>query len=310
MQTILGSGGAIGTPLAKVLKAYTSNIRLVARNPRQVNGDDELFPADLTNRIQVDQAVAGSEVVYLTVGLEYNIKVWQRDWPLIMGHVIAACVKHGARLVFLDNVYMYAPGAIPHMTESSPVAPSSRKGRVRAALQDMVFRAVKEQGLQALIARSADFYGPDVQNSPLEVTVFEKFRKGKKAFWEADAGKIHSFTFTPDAAKATALLGNTPDAFGEVWHLPTSREKLTGKDFIERIAGAMNVAPRYYILSKFMMSLAGLFVPLVKELREMAYQYDRDYFFDSSKFEQRFSWQPTSYAEGLRLCLQNDGRAS
>jgi len=310
MQTILGSGGAIGTPLAKALKAYTSNIRLVARNPRQVNGDDELFPADLTNRTQVDQAVAGSEVVYLTVGLEYNIKVWQRDWPLIMGHVIAACVKHGARLVFLDNVYMYAPGAIPHMTESSPVAPSSRKGRVRAALQDMVFRAVKEQGLQALIARSADFYGPNVQNSPLEVTVLEKFRKGKKAFWEADAGKIHSFTFTPDAAKATALLGNTPDAFGEVWHLPTSREKLTGKDFIERIAGAMNVAPRYYILSKFMMSLAGLFMPLVRELREMAYQYDRDYFFDSSKFEQRFSWQPTSYAEGLRICLQNDGRAS
>jgi len=310
MQTILGSGGAIGTPLAKALKAYTSNIRLVARNPRQVNGDDELFPADLTRTTQVDQAVGGSEVVYLTVGLEYNIKVWQRDWPLIMDHVIAACVKHGARLVFLDNVYMYAPGAIPHMTESSPVAPSSRKGRVRAALQDIVFRAVKEQGLQALIARSADFYGPDVQNSPLEVTVLEKFRKGKKAFWEADAGKIHSFTFTPDAAKATALLGNTPDAFGEVWHLPTSREKLTGKDFIERIAGAMNVAPRYYILSKFMMSLAGLFVPLVKELREMAYQYDRDYFFDSSKFEQRFSWQPTSYAEGLRLCLQNDGRAS
>ncbi|WP_118972737.1 NAD-dependent epimerase/dehydratase family protein [Taibaiella koreensis] len=306
MQTILGSGGAIGEPLAKELKAYNGQVRLVARHPRQVNGDDELFSADLTHGAQVDKAVAGSEVVYLTVGLEYNIKVWRRDWPQIMSHVINACLKHGARLVFLDNVYMYAPDAVPHMTEAATIAPSSRKGKVRAALQDMILTAVKERGLQALIARSADFYGPNVKNSPLAFTVLDKFRKGQKAFWEADAGKVHSFTFTPDAARATAQLGNTPDAFGEVWHLPTSAEKLTGKDFIEKIAAAMKVQPRYYILSKWMMSLAGLFMPLVRELREMAYQYDRDYFFDSSKFEKRFSFKSVSYTEGIRICLEAD----
>lgn len=304
MQTILGSGGAIGTPLAKELKAYTQQIRLVARNPKQVNGDDELFPADLTSAAQVDKAVAGSEVVYLTVGLEYNIKVWRRDWPLIMKNVIDACLKHDARLVFLDNVYVYAPEAIPHMTEASPVAPSSKKGKVRMALLQMILQAIREHGLKALIARSADFYGPGIKNSPLGITVLDKFRKGQKAFWQADAGKIHSFTYTPDAAKATALLANTPDAYGEAWHLPTSAEKLTGKDFINRIAAALQVPPRYYVLSKFMMSLAGLFVPMVRELREMAYQYDRDYFFDSSKFEQRFHFTPVSYAEGIRQCIQ------
>jgi nucleoside-diphosphate-sugar epimerase len=168
----------------------------------------------------------------------------------------------------------------------------------------MIFHAIQDRGLKALIARSADFYGPDVKNSPLSVTVLEKFQKKQKAFWQADANKVHSFTYTPDAAKATAILGNTPDVYGEVWHLPTSAERLTGKDFIERTAKEMNIEPRYYILSKFMIGLIGLFVPLVKELKEMSYQYDQEYFFDSSKFEKRFSFKPVSYSEGIKAMVQ------
>jgi nucleoside-diphosphate-sugar epimerase len=299
MQTILGSGGAIGTPLAKELKAYTDKIRLVARKPVQVNGDDELVIADLTNAADVDRAVAGSEVVYLTVGLEYNIKVWRRDWPVIMQNVINACLKHNARLVFLDNVYMYANTEIPHMTENSTIAPPSKKGQVRAALHHTILQAIRQRGLKALIARSADFYGPAVKNGMLAITVEGEYKKGKKAYWQHDVNKVHTFTYTPDAAKGTAILGNTPDAFGQVWHLPTSSEKLTGKEFIERVAAEMQVQPKYYILSGFMMGLLGLIIPIVKEIKEMSYQYDRDYVFDSSKFEKRFNFKPTTYAVGI-----------
>lgn len=304
MQTILGSGGAIGVPLAKELKAYTNHIRLVARNPQQVNGDDELFKADLIIAGDVDKAVAGSDVVYLTAGLKYDIKVWKKDWPVVMSNVINACLKHNVSLVFLDNVYMYAASEIPHMTEQSRIAPPSKKGQVRTTLHEMIFHAIQDRGLKALIARSADFYGPDVKNSPLFVTVLEKFQKKQKAFWQVDADKIHSFTYTPDAAKATAILGNTPDVYGEVWHLPTSAERLTGKDFVEKMAKEMDIEPRYYILSEFMIGLIGLFVPLVKELKEMSYQYDQEYFFDSSKFEKRFSFKPTAYNEGIKTMVK------
>lgn len=304
MQTILGAGGATGIALAKELKTYTQPIRLVSRNPARVNADDELFPADLLDASQVEAAVAGSSVVYLTAGLEYNIKVWKRDWPVLMQNVINACLKAKARLVFLDNVYMYAANEIPAMTERSSVNPPSEKGKVRARVQDMLLTAMKKEGLQVLIARSADFYGPDVKNSPLSISVTDEFRKGKKAFWQVDSSKVHSFTYVPDIGKSLALLGNTPDAFGEIWHLPTSSEKLTGKDFIEMIAAEMNVQPRFYIFTRWMMQLLGLFVPILRELKEMAYQYDRNYFFDSSKFEKRFSYKPVSYAEGIRQTMQ------
>jgi nucleoside-diphosphate-sugar epimerase len=299
MQTILGAGGAVGIELAKELKKYTDKIRLVSRNPEKVNEDDEIFPADLLNKQSINNAVNGSDIVYLTAGLQYNIKIWQRDWPAIMQNVIDACIAHNAKLVFFDNIYMYAPEEIPHMTEESRVAPATKKGKVRAGLIKMIFDAVEKRGLTAMVTRSADFYGKNVKTGFLNIGVIDNFKKNKKAFWQSDANKIHSFTYVPDAAKAVALLGNTPEAYNQVWHLPTSAERWTGKDFINHIAKQINVKPRYYILSKFMISLFGIFSPTLKELKEMQYQNDRDYFFDSSKFNKRFSFDPTAYEKGI-----------
>src|SRR5665213_119768 len=149
MQTILGSGGAVANHLAIELKKYSSEIRLVARNSKRVNETDEIFPADLTNKEIVNKAVAGSEVVYLTAGLPYDIKIWRRDWPVIMQNVIDACVAHNARLVFFDNVYAYSPDEVAHMTENSLKQPKSRKGKVRLDLLNMIFAAIKDRGLKA-----------------------------------------------------------------------------------------------------------------------------------------------------------------
>ena len=100
MQTILGAGGAIGIPLARELMNYTQQIRLVSRNPKKVNETDELFPVDLNDLKQIDKAIAGSKVVYVTIGFEYKLKVWQKTWPPFMEAVIKACKMHNAKLVF------------------------------------------------------------------------------------------------------------------------------------------------------------------------------------------------------------------
>ena len=298
MQTILGAGGAIGTGLAKELLPYTSRIRLVSRHPKKVNDTDELFPADLTDAAQLDKAVAGSEVVYLTVGFEYKLSVWRQKWPALMKAVIQACQKHGAKLVFFDNVYMYDRDYLHHMTEETPVRPTSRKGAIRAEIAHMLMDEVAAGRLTALIARAADFIS--TTNSVLIEMGLKNLQKGKKAMWMADANKIHTFTYVPDAARAVALLGNTPDAYNQVWHLPTDRTPLTGQQWVALMADILQKPPKYQVLSTTMMGLLGLFVPVLKEFKEMAYQYDRDYFFDSSKFENRFHLAPTSPEESIR----------
>lgn len=300
MQTILGANGTIGKILAQELPVYTDRIRLVSRNPIRVNETDELMPLDLTQPGAVDKAVQGSEVVYLVVGLEYSVKVWEQYWPTLMRDTINACLKHGAKLVFFDNVYMYDKNNMSHLTEATPVNPPSRKGAVRKLISGMLLEAVTDMRLQALIARSADFYGPGTENNFITQMVLKNLAAGKKPMWFVGPDIKHSFTYTPDAGKATALLGNTPDAFGQVWHLPTDSRPLTGKQFVSMIAPEFGTAPvQLSILPKWMLHPLGLFIPVMKEMREMMYQYDRDYFFDSSKFTDRFNIKATPYEEGV-----------
>lgn len=304
MHTILGANGTIGKLLAKELMSYTDKIRLVSRNPIRINETDELLPADLTQPGAVERAVRGSEVVYLVVGFEYKAKVWEEKWPVLMRETIDACIKHGAKLVFFDNVYMYDKNQISHMTEETVINPPSRKGDVRKRISEMLMTASREGLIKALIARSADFYGPDTQNNFITQMVLKNLKDGKKAMWFVRSDIKHSFTYTPDAAKATALLGNTPDAYGQVWHLPTERRTITGQEIITMIASEMVTEPRISLLPKFMLLPLGLFIPIMKEMREMIYQYDRDYFFDSSKFTRRFGITATPYEEGIKATCQ------
>ena len=307
MQTILGANGTISLVLARELAAYTDKIRLVSRHPKKVNATDELFPADLSNPAIVDLAVEGSDVVYLMVGFDYNIKVWEEKWPRLMRATINACIKHNARLVFFDNVYMYDINSIPHMTEESPYNPPSKKGVVRKQIAQMIMDEVKAGKLMALIARSADFYGPDNDKSFVIEMVYKNYIKGKRANLFVDADKKHSFTYTPDAAKATALLGNTDDAYNMIWHLPTDKNTLTGREFAGLFAKEMKVANRVLVMPAWLVKIVGIFVPVLKEMSEMLYQYDRDYFFDSSKFDRRFKFKTTTYQVGVKNIVNHHG---
>ena len=305
MQTILGSGGAIGIPLAKELKKYTNKIRLVSRNPKKVNETDELYPTDLNDQSQIEKALSGSEVVYVVVGFEYKLSVWQKTWPSFMESVINACKLHHVKLVFFDNVYMYDKPAIPFMTETSPIHAPSKKGAVRQQLHDMIMNEVENNNLTALIARSADFYGPENKNSALNMMVIDNFMKGKKAQAFGNINKIHTYTFTPDAAKATALLGNTNDAFNQVWHVPTTKEKLTNLQWIQLIANELKVEAKIQTVPIWLIKILGMFIPIMREFPEMIYQYEQDYIFDSTKFEKRFGISATTPKEGIKLLLKN-----
>jgi nucleoside-diphosphate-sugar epimerase len=304
MQTILGSGGIIANHLAKSLPQYTGSVRLVSRNPKAVTGNEELFPADLTSAEQVMKAVKGSEVVYLTAGLQYNIKVWQQQWPQLMQNVINACKENGSKLVFFDNVYMYGKvsGA---MTEATPFNPCSRKGEVRAKIATMILDEVANRSLTALIARAADFYGPGTSNSFLNMMVFENLKKGKSAQLMISKNLKHSFTYTPDAGKATALLGNTPSAYNQTWHLPADMNVLTGLQIVDIAAKELSVKPKVSVLPRIMIQMAGLFNPIIKESIEMLYQYDSEYIFDSGKFDKTFDFKKVLYEEGIRNSVKS-----
>lgn len=299
-QTILGAGGAIGVELAKALTAYTSDIRLVGRNPKKVNATDELFKADLSIREEVFKAVEGSEIVYLTLGYDYNTKLWQQMWPPLIKNVVDACEKHQAKLVFFDNVYAIGGDNVKHITENSPISPSSKKGEVRAQVDKIILDSIEKGKIKAIIARSADFFGSVKDKSLLMNMVYDNLAKGKKAQWFCKTNVIHSTSYAPDLGKGTAMLGNTEAAYNQIWNLPTDPQKITGQEWINLFAAEMQGSNKAQVLPGWGIKAIGLFVPILKEMYEMRYQYDRDYYFDSSKFNTYFNYTPTTNADAVK----------
>jgi nucleoside-diphosphate-sugar epimerase len=298
MHTILGAGGNIANALVPLLAERKIPFRLVGRHPVSVVGA-ETRTADLTHQQKTVEAVAGSSIVYLLAGLRYDHKLWAKAWPRIIDNAIEACQRAGARLIFFDNVYMYGRVNGP-MTEQTPYNPCSKKGEVRAAIATTLERAWQSGSITALIARSADFYGPGAKNGIPNTMVFDPMSQGKTPICLVSDAMPHSYTYVPDAAQALLALAESTSAWNQVWHLPTAPQPLTGREFITAAAEGMSRPAKYRILSRPMVKIAGWFNPLVREVYEMLYQNDRPYLFDSSKYAHAFGFAGTPYADGIR----------
>ncbi len=304
-QTILGAGGAIGIELANALSDYTSNIRVVSRHPKKVNQNDSLLAADLSKREDVFKAVEGSHITYVAIGFPYKTTTWKEKWTPFVQNVVDACLRYNSKLVFFDNVYAIGGNNVNHITENSPISPTSKKGEIRAEVDRIILENMEKNNLQVIIARSPDFFGGTArQTSVMMNLVYDNLIKDKKAQWFCNAKLVHSMGYVPELAKGTAMLGNTPDAYNQIWNLPTDPQRITGEEWINLFAKALGKENRFTVLPNWMVKGIGLFVPIMKELAEMNYQYDRDYYFDSSKFNNYFKFTPIEHAVAVKQAVE------
>jgi nucleoside-diphosphate-sugar epimerase len=154
-----------------------------------------------------------------------------------------------------------------------------------------------------MIVRAADFYGPGALLSLTQATVFERLRAGKTPQWVGNAKAVHTFTYTPDAGRSVALLGNTPSAYGQVLHALTSKEDMTGEQFVRLACELAGKPYKLQVAPGWMLSLMGLFIPVLRENKEMMYQFEHDYRFDSSKLERALKVRPMDYRTGIKSTL-------
>ena len=302
-HTILGAGGTIANVLAYELLRENESVRLVSRSNYSIIGA-ESFKADITSYEETLNSVKGSDIVYLVAGLPYNRKVWAEMWPKVMKNTIDACKNYGAKLIFFDNVYMYGK-VNGKMTEETPYNPCSVKGEIRANIATMLENEMKQNNIKALIARSADFYGPyAAQSSVPYFLAIQKMMNGKSGQWLGNDQKSHSFTYTLDSASGLNMLWKSDDYFQQTWHLPTFNPAIDGKTFIEILAKELDMEPKYSVLKKWMVAMAGIFNTMIFESLEMLYQSENEYYFDSAKFNERFNFNPTSYQQGIKETIE------
>lgn len=304
LHTVLGATGGVGSAVAAALQQQNLPIRVVERS-KEVKGF-ATFKADLLDAEQAMKAVEGSSHVYLCVGVAYDIAVWRRDWPRLLQNVIDACVACNARLIFLDNMYMYGPAplSVP-FDETHPQEPVSKKGQLRKQLADTLMAAFASGKLKGLIARAADFFGPGSKNSVFYVSMLERMLKGKAPQSIAPKGVKHTYAYTMDAGRAMVMLAADETCYGQVWHLPVG-----GGLAAEDIAALMNkeLGTDYKIsfVPGFILSLLGLFMRPLRELNEMMYQFRQPYDMSWQKFKNHFpDFEVTPYDVAVRETVKS-----
>jgi nucleoside-diphosphate-sugar epimerase len=243
-------------------------------------------------------AFANADQVVLAVGFDYAAKVWEQAWPLAMRHVLAAAEQSGARVVFVDNLYMYGPQRTP-LVEDMNLTSQGRKPKVRAEVTRLWQDAVAAGRVTMAAVRASDFYGPGVLSSHLGDQAIGALAAGRAATLIIPPDQPHDFAYVPDIARAVVTLLDAPDdAFGQSWHVPNA-PTCSVRALVEMAASALEAPAKISTIPPPLLPLLGLVIPFVREMAEMRFQWDRPYQVDAGKFAQRFWSDATPFEVGI-----------
>jgi nucleoside-diphosphate-sugar epimerase len=286
LHVVFGAG-QVGPPLARLLAAAGHRVRLVRRSDAPVTvAGVEAVRADARDSAAASEAVRGATAVYHCVNVAYFAATWQAELPPVLDGLIAAAGRTGARLVVLDNLYaMGRPGG-RKLTEATPLNPCSKKGEIRARLHQQLEAAVKRGDVRAVTGRASDFYGPGGVGTLFADRFWPAALAGKPAAMIVPLDTPHTYHFIPDVAAGLAKLGQDAGAEG-TYMLPCHPAEST-RALVDHLAAALGQPIATTRMSPLLVKALGLFMPIVRELGEMAYQWDEPFEVDDARFRARY----------------------
>ena len=298
-HVIFGTG-AIGLATLDALVRRGETVRMVNRSgsapvPEEVeviggNAADPEFTTDVTR---------GARVVYQTMNPPYER--WVEEFPALQAGVLAAAETHQARLVSMENVYMYGRPAGHPLTETRDYAAHTKKGKLRGQMANELLAAHRAGQVAVAIGRASDYFGPrGGAQSNLGDRLFPAALAGKTATVLGDPDQPHTYTYIPDIGEGLAMLGEHPDAAGQVWHLPNDPNTHTTRQLVDlafQLAGQPRTRLRQ--VKPLLIRLASLTNRTLRELPEMQYQFEEPFIVDSTKIATKLEVHATPLDQAL-----------
>jgi nucleoside-diphosphate-sugar epimerase len=301
-HVVFGATGWIGGALVAELLRRGKTVRAVSRRGTAPEGA-EGAAADAADAAEAAAAARGAAVVYHSVNPGYTR--WPELLPQVSRSILGAAESSGAKLLYADNLYAYGRVEGP-LREHLPTAAEGPKGRTRVEVAEEMLAAHREGRVRVAIGRASDYYGPGGTSSAAREPVFGRAVVGKRPQWTGKLDVPHTFHYLPDIARGLGTLAEHPEADGEVWHLPAA-EPLTAQEFFDLVfeAAGRPTPAKAQIAGPAFLAVAGIFSPLLRELRETAYQFRRPFVIDSSKFERAFGrLEPTPHREAVKQTVE------
>lgn len=302
--TVLGFG-AVGQACVAALAGSGHKVIVAQRKrPTALPPEVEFRSCDVLDSASVTSAVRGSRQVVLAIGFPYRTAQWQQCWPQAMTHVLEACRQEQARLVFIDNLYMYGPQFEP-LREDMPLTRRGGKPAVRADVTRLWLAAAQAGHVKVTALRAPDFYGPGVRLSHLGDTSLAALAAGRRAWLLVPPDTPHDFAYVPDVARAAVALLEAPDeCYGQAWHVPCAPTR-TPRAILALGAAALGHPLRLSSIPLGLSRLLGVASPFMREFAEMQFTFDRPYRVDASKFARQFWSDPTPFETGAPLAARS-----
>jgi nucleoside-diphosphate-sugar epimerase len=258
----------------------------------------ELVATDLYDPANVQEVTRGAKVVYQCSQPNYN--QWPEKFPPLQKSIIDGLTDSGAKLVIVENLYMYGAMNGKPLREDMPHKAHTRKGKVRSEMSQAALAAHAAGKVRVAIARGSDFFGPWGLPSTMGERIFYPLLQGKTAQMVGRLDIPHTHTYVPDFGKALVILGEHDEADGQVWHVPNDMPEITQGELVRMFAEEAVVEPKMNSMGRIMMWIGGLFIPEAKESFEMMYEFDQPFIVDSSKFEETFGIKATPMREAIK----------
>jgi nucleoside-diphosphate-sugar epimerase len=298
LHVVFGTGAMGMSVMDALMQRGGRRVRMVNRSGRASVPDGvEVLGGDATDEAFARGASEGASVVYFALNPPYD--KWPELFPPLQAGVLEGAASAGAKLVAMENLYMYGPTEGRPLTEDLPYAPNTRKGAVRARMSEELMEAHTSGKVRVAIGRASDAFGPRVLVSAAGEQVFGRAVEGKSAQLAGDPDQPHTYTYVPDIGKGLAILGEREEALGQAWHLP-SPETPTTRRFVELIFEEVGKPARVQATPKIVLRAIGLFNPGIRETIEMLYEFEEPFVVDHSKFEEAFGEHATPLREAIR----------
>jgi nucleoside-diphosphate-sugar epimerase len=295
MKTILGTG-QLGLTIMDILLKNNPNepILLVNRSgqlditmPKNV----QIIAADVTNKNDMEMIAQKSEVIFSCTDVPYQ--TWGDFYPATASALAYALQKTNAKLVFADNLYSYGNVLGAVMTEEMPHKSTTKKGLIRASVINTLLKSGHEFSNRVAFVKAADFIGPRIYKGLFGTDFLDKLHTNKTIILSGKIELPHTFTYIKDFATAMINVGNATDTFGQMWHVPNA-PAMNLKTWLHLFEAETNKKAKIMVLPKGIVWIAGFFNPFIKELYELAYQFEYPYLVNHDKYAHRFGYHFTS----------------
>jgi nucleoside-diphosphate-sugar epimerase len=302
LHVVFGTGAVGMSVMDALVQRGRSRVRMVNRSGgASVPDGVEVVGGDATDEVFAREASEGASVVYFALNPPYD--KWPELFPPLQAGVLEGAASAGAKLIAMENLYMYGPTQGRPLTEDLSHAPNTRKGRVRAMMSEELMEAHSSGRVRIAIGRASDYFGPRVLVSAAGEQVFGRAVQGKSAQLAGDPDQPHTYSYVPDIGKGLVILGEREEALGRAWHLP-SPETVTTRQFVEMIFEEVGKPARMQAAPKILLRAMGLFNPGLREIVEMLYEFEEPFVVDDSRFEREFGKQATALREAIQRTVR------